>query len=236
MQHHSHTYVEIAQMIGTLSARYGWTVITAEDLARHMQSMSLAVMEVEGLERVIIGHYTQALYAACRQDEDQERRERGYRDLFRYLYRIAYHRWPDMADVVAQQALQLVFTQLDRCREPAALLAFASFKLLQAHTEVVRRLGHDDVLEDLDDHEPVDVAADIVAGLERKETLEVLLAALWRLKAESRQVIYLKFFAAMSDEAISLQLGITISNVRTLRSRGLARLRQDRQLRAYMCL
>ncbi len=98
---------------------------------------------------------------------------------------------------------------------------------------LVRSFGQAHLLEDLANDEPPDPKAELSALFERNETLEVLLLALGRLRDEMRQVIYLKFFAALSDEAISQQLGLSLSNVRTLRSRGLARLRQDEILRNY---
>jgi hypothetical protein len=67
------------------------------------------------------------LFDACRQTEDQKRCEQAYTELFRYLYRAAYNRWPDLAEDVTQHALLLVHQHIARCANPAAFRSFGCF-------------------------------------------------------------------------------------------------------------
>ncbi len=56
-----------------------------------------------------------------------------------------------------------------------------------------------------------------------------------RLPERERQVIVLKYVEGVSDEVISQRTGLSVGNIRVLRTRGIGRLRLDQRLRD-MCL
>lgn len=84
------------------------------------------------INEIDLQHYTAILYEACQQTKDRARREQGYQELHRYLYRAAYQRWPAVAQTGTQRALVLIYEQLDRCPDPRMFLAFALSKLREA--------------------------------------------------------------------------------------------------------
>lgn len=220
--------------VQALIARYGWTLLSTEELALSVSEALEAGAPTHSLEVLIKHQYTLALYAACRQSANHEQQARGFVDLHRYLYRAAFNRWPDSAEDVAQCALLLVYEQIERCHEPAAFLAFALYKLLQAaqheHKGLTKTLSIE--LLGVELHAP-DSAA-LTFQLDRHERLRALSDALQRLPDErQRQVLVLKYFAGLNDEAIAAQLNLSAGNVRVIRHRGLARLRKDRHLRVY---
>src|SRR4051812_8138575 len=118
--------------------RYSWTLLTPDELAEHIVHNGQPEATPADIERQVITHYTLMLYNSCRQTESSELRERAYGELYRFLYRAAHNRWSDHVEEVAQHALELVYEQIANCAKPAAFLAFALFKLLQAHTDVLR--------------------------------------------------------------------------------------------------
>jgi RNA polymerase sigma factor (sigma-70 family) len=196
-----------------IMGRYGWTTL-GED----------------ALERRILQHYALALYEGCRQAGSLELRERAYTDLFRYLYRAAARRWPTAAEDITQQALHLVYAQIERCKHPEAFLKFALFKLWGAARELQRREAR--TAEPLSealigaDEETVSAAA-LEAGCS-----EALLVAVARLEPRRRDMVLLRYIYSLADDEIAARYRMTPANVRTLRSRALAELRDDPVLRA----
>jgi len=178
-------------------------------------------------------HYTTALYEACRQTQDPERRERGYEELYRLLYRVAYNRWPELAEDATQRALVLVYEQIDRCRNPVAFVAFALGKLRHAFQQEQRARGRELLLDEKVQHVARDERATPPDCLEKQERLQALLDSITQLPDKhQQQAIILKYFAGLSDNEIGARLEFTANHVRVLRHRGLQRLRQDARLDA----
>jgi RNA polymerase sigma factor (sigma-70 family) len=209
------------ESVRALISRHGWTLLSDQELA----DLALAPEQPEGapdgMAQRVTYHYAIALYAACRQPEDVDRRNRAFQDLFHYLYRVAYNRWPDIAQDVAQRALPLVYEQLDRCQYPGAFLQFALFKLRQAATDLRRAAGRDVSLDQVGER---DLAGDLgllVAPILRRECLEALLDAIKRLPAAQQQTIAMKFLEGLSDEEIGTRLDLKVNTVRVQRHRGL---------------
>lgn len=221
-------------IVRALTRRYSWALLPDEELVEAVVRLAEPGASAADLRRRALHHYTVILYEACRQTENPDRRERAYHELFRYLFRIAYNRWPDLAEDVTQRALLLIYEQMDRCRNPGTFLAFALCKLQHAFEQERqarddrrprRGVGQSSVEED---------RAGPGSRLEQEERLQVLVEAIQRLPdRRQRKVILLRFFGGLSDEEIGARLGITANNVRVLRHRGLARLRNDEQLREY---
>ena len=167
--------------------------------------------------------------------QDFQKREVAFGDLYRFLYRAAYNRWPELAEDATQRALVLVYEQIDRCREPGTFLAFALNKLRHAFQQEQRARKSSDASideEDLDlvltDGEPDALEQRLLS----EESTTALLQAVERLAdPRQRSVVLWKFFGGLSDEEIGRQLGIQPGHVRVLRHRGLDRLRADAVLK-----
>jgi RNA polymerase sigma factor (sigma-70 family) len=226
-------YQTCQRVVHLLTAKYRWTLLSEEKLTALVIDAVQRGHILDNLEPLVTHLYTLALYSACRKKDDLELHERGYTDLFRYLYRAACQRWPDLAEDVTQRALLLVYQQIQRCTNPAAFRSFALFKLLQAAKELRRSAGIDQSLEIISPAALAESDDTLTAALVRQEGTGTLLDALKRLQDAQRHTISLKFFSGLSDDEIAEQLAITAGHVRVLRFRGLEQLRQDPHLREY---
>lgn len=215
------------QVVRQLMDGNGWSLLQEQDLMTRVQELAGSVASPGELRRAALCHYSLVLYEACCQARDRARREQAYGELFRYLYRAAYNRWPDLAEDVTQRALVLVYEQIECCREPGAFLAFALYKLRHAFQQELRARGEASLtgLEDCREQATENTEP------ERGQQIRTLLAAIRRLPDErQRQAILYRFFAGLSDNEIATRLGITAGHLRVLRHRGLAALRRDQQL------
>jgi len=178
--------------------------------------------------------YTIVLYEACKQKDDHARRERAYRELFHYLFRAAYNRWPDLAEDVTQRALVLVCEQVERCDHPGTFLAFALWKLRHALQLELKARGSNVPRVKIDPDFLEQVPAALPRHLDYQESLQILSEAIHRIPdARQREAVLLKFFGGLSDEDISEYLGVSQGYVRVLRHRGLEHLRSDCKLGDY---
>jgi RNA polymerase sigma factor (sigma-70 family) len=215
----------------SLLARYRWSLLSAQELAGRCLAVAPPYATQAEIERVARDQYARALYAACQQDGDPQRRERAYTDLRHYLYCAAYQRRPTEAEDLTQEALLLVIAQIGRVHEPGAFQTFALFKLRQ----VLKATLHREPSGAMFDDELVDPATSAAEIAECRERASVLLAALGRLpEPRQHQVVLLKFFGGLSDEQIGQRLQMTAGSVRVLRHRSLVRLRNDPQLRTVI--
>jgi len=221
--------------VRTLVEKYDWALLREDDLVELVLGSVQSTVAPAEIERLVRHQYTIVLYEACRQVEDLDRCERGYQELFRFLFRAAYNRWPELAEDATQRALVLVYEQIDRCRSPGTFLAFALNKLRHAFQQEQRARGREIPWDEKgrDSQERSSVAPS--SELDQRERLQVVLDAIRRLNDErQRQAILLKFFGGLSDEAIGARLEITTGYVRVLRHRGIAQLREDEWLREYV--
>jgi RNA polymerase sigma-70 factor (ECF subfamily) len=216
--------------VAALIARHGWSLLSEEELVERTLALAPAEATRSALEQAIKQQYNLALYESCRQTSDLDRRKRAYADLFRYLYRAAYNRWPDIAEEVVQRAIVLVNDKLDNCRHPEAMLTFAALQARRAATEIIR-LGKKEVSLDEIADSGIDFAQP-PAELPRfdQNCLRSLSDALSRLPEQQRRVIALKYLEGLSDDAISERTSLSVNNIRVLRNRGMTRLRADPQL------
>jgi RNA polymerase sigma factor (sigma-70 family) len=228
------SYQRVAQ---NLITRYGWGLLDADELAeRVLSSVAIEIIPAQ-LEEQTRRCYTAVLFEACRQDEDDQRQYLAYTEVHRFLFRAAYSRWKDLSqdtiEDIAQQALVLVYQQIDRCSSPQTFLAFASWKLRQAAKTVFRAKSawvflEEDVFTNMPD---TTNPADLQQQSEQAERIQALLDAINRLPDErSKKVILLKFLG-YSDTDIGEQLGITANHVRVLRNHAKKLLKQDAILR-----
>jgi RNA polymerase sigma factor (sigma-70 family) len=218
------------EVVRELIARYNWTLLREEELlGRVLDALRLEDWSSDMVQQVT-SQYTIALYEACRQTNDLDRREQAYTDLFRYLYRVAYNRWPDLAGDLAQRALVLVCEQIERCQSPATFLMFAFYKLRQIATATTR-LRSDLPLDQPVLRNAITEPDTVEFQLIQQECWQVLLEAIKGLPDLQQQTIALKFLAGLSDEEISARLRIRAGTVRVLRHRGVVQLRENRRLR-----
>lgn len=215
-----------------LRAAHGWTLLDDDALAALALAAAPPDAGPAAIEALARDRYSRELWSACRPSAAAPRREAAYADLQRYLYRAAYNRRPAAAEECAQRALELVLAQVERCREPGAFLTFALNKLRHALREAA-----DDERRRQPAHPPPEAATPpdaVHADAEARALAAALLAALGRLRdARQRQVVVLKFFGGLDDQAIAARLEITPNHVRVLRHHAMTRLRADEDLAGW---
>ncbi len=228
------------RMAQALIVRYGWGLLSVEELAESIaNSRNAEAVSVQSEERAL-RCYAVVLFQACHQGGDDKRQTLAYVEVHRFLYRAAYKRWSDLPqetiEDVVQQALLLVYEQIDRCSNPESFLSFAFWKLRQAAKGVFRRQDtRDDPGEDEFSSVPDRTElTDVQLQAEQRERIKALLDAINRLPDERSRRIYLLKLDGNSDSEIGEQLGITANYVRVLRNHAKKRLQQDEILRRYI--
>ncbi len=226
--------VDCRRVVRTLIAKYDWALVEEDELVKLVIASVQSEASSAKLEQTAIRHYMVALHGACQQVEDEPRCERGYQELHRFLFRVACNRWPDMARIVTQRALVLVYEQIDHCRSPDTFGAFALNKLRQAYKDELRYRGKEMIGEKIDHPITPGGWSTFQPQLANQERLRELVAAIKRLgNKRQQQVILLKFLGGLSDDTIANRLDIEVGNVRVIRHRGLKQLRKDEQLKRY---
>jgi hypothetical protein len=86
----------VRTVVASLMTRHGWGAVSEDALVASVMNTIWTKGEPKNLEYLVRQQYATALYEAVR-SSDQDLRNRGYDDLFRYLYRAIYRRWPDIA-------------------------------------------------------------------------------------------------------------------------------------------
>lgn len=227
-----------AEIVRRLLTRHDWRLLDyAEFLRRTIDA--LATQAQADVQFAAFGVYNLALYQACSGSEGDDRRERGFVELFQVVYDRAWHAYPEICDDATQQALAQVIARFATCREPRAFIPFTLQHLMGAARELRRRarparslereVGDDDLSLAERLSAPDDIEAEAVAREER-ERLHAFLSSYVRNHPRAQKqidAVRLKFLAGLDDELISRTLGVSVQNVHVLRSRGLRRLRDD---------
>lgn len=216
------------QTIRTLMTQFQWTLATEEELATPVLLRMPEVSSATALKQLIVHIYAEMLYNACRQTSDTQRRERGYTDLFRFLYRFAYKRSPERAEDLVNQTLLSVYEHIEECREPGAFLSFAWWKL----RAVMKKIRPQDemLLPLFEEHDqaptiPEDEGPE--AQVLRTEHLQWMFDVIYQtLKQREQDVIILTYFGGYNDRDISERLSLSLANVRVIRHRALEKLRR----------
>ena len=194
------------------------------------------------VEDAVINRYGYIWLSACRSDGTLRQRQ-AFEELHRYLYPIARHhagRNTSTAEDSAQDALLIVWQQLDRVRDPGAFARFAS---VIVYHEVIRRLkkeqpsvdpdsetGQPGITQDEPDREPGGQSDP------SPESTPVMTAALRvKLEAAIREclptgaqpaVIIELFFNEKGFKQVADELSLTVENVSVLKSRALKKLKE----------
>jgi RNA polymerase sigma-70 factor (ECF subfamily) len=215
-------------MIRTLIVQFRWTLAAEEELVRAVRAYVPEACSATALKQSIIHVYARMLYDACCQINDMDRRERGYTDLFRFLYRFAYKRSPDFAEDMVNQTLLTVYEHIEDCREPGAFLSFAWWKL----RAVMKKVQHqkDTLLPLTEEQEQAQVTpaeegpeAQILLAEQLQWTLDIIQQM---LNQREQHVIILTYFGSYNDREISQRLDLSLANVRVIRHRALEKLRR----------
>jgi RNA polymerase sigma factor (sigma-70 family) len=215
-----------------VSGQYDWRFPPVDELLGPLLQQPQPTLTDALLRQKIVALYSECLYHACVQNEDDERQALAFTELHTYLLRTAYRWLPERAEETAQQALELVFVQLGRCRHPNRFLYFAKMKLLQARKQLLREdavqvtvLG--DTTEEIASGKHADARID-------EEGWQVLLAAIRRLpNLNQQEVILLTYIEELTDAEIGERLQISMQNARVLRHRALRRLSEDPEIGRY---
>jgi RNA polymerase sigma factor (sigma-70 family) len=194
--------------------------------------------------RVAVHIYSQALYAACSGAQGDQQRDRGYGELFRYLYDVARKRYPLIYEDVAQQAIELVYQHFAKCRDPGTFLAFALQQILAAARTVrqprITARQSDRPVEQVPkgiyegrDQHP-DLAAPLIAD-ELRANFERLSAEFLRKHPRAKlqlEALRLKYIDGLDVAAISQRLTKPPASIYVLRSRAIEKLRAEPEWRA----
>jgi RNA polymerase sigma factor (sigma-70 family) len=231
------------QVVRVLMAKYEWALMPEEELVdRVWAAAQTEASSPAKLEDLVRKEYGAVMHAACQQSHNPIRYQQAYQELHRFLLRTAYNYCSDLAEIVAQRALILVYEQLED-KKPRAFFGFAFNKLRQARTEELRSRHQgpkDKPLISLEDVEPDTWPApepSPQAILEGEESLQILMRTIQRACGERHQKTMLwKFLEGVSDEEIAARLGINAGYVRKMRYDCLERLRRDYPLRIYFDL
>lgn len=222
--------------------RHNWRLLDPSSLALAASALMESAMASAGAmaqaERACQQVYAQTLYLAA---QDPARQTAAYSELHAYLYRIAQHQRPELAEDAAQEAILGVFQTIASCREPRAFLKFAIYQLMTAF----RRLAPQNaaVSAPLEWDAPVsqegesfgeqmagsaDTQSEVEQSVRAGELLRWLRAVVAANPRARNQIlaVVMKYLEGRDDADIAAALDTTVANVHVLRSRGLEKLRQ----------
>lgn len=225
-----------------LCARHQWLLLPPLEFARRA-ARHLVAGDAANAARAVTHAYCLELYSACSGQQGRERQSQGYTELFGYLYTTARAYYPERAAEIAQDAIEHVFLGFQSYRQPGAFLAIA----LQQLRDAARRLRRQEQrwqwlaqplagelggqLVDLRQTDPV---APAIARELRESCTQILEAFAQKHRRSRRQLaaLRMKYLEGLDDQTISRRLGVPLKSVYELRSRAIAKLRGDPQLRA----
>jgi RNA polymerase sigma factor (sigma-70 family) len=230
-----------AQAVDGLLARHRWQLLDRTELGR--RALDLLRNGAAGdAQRAATHVYSLALYSACSGAEGFERQNRAYAELSRYLYDIAYQRYPDTYEEATQRTLARIYISFERCRQPGAFLAFAIQQLLDTARSLrreeppIQSLGASGGAGEVElaDDRQTDPSNAVIAG-ELRARFEQLAAEFLRMHpraARQFDALRLKFIDGLDDQTIADQLGNSVQNVYVLRARAIEKLRAEPAWRA----
>jgi len=231
------------EVVGRLLAERDWHLIEPEEWVDRTLAQVQAGLVAEP-RRVAVYIYSQALYAACSGTQGDDRREHGYKELFRYLYDVARRRYRLIDEDVAQQAIELVYERFAKCRDPGTFLAFALQQITAAARIVHQPRGANRRLRESAEHagKSVDEVHDRHPDLAAPLIADELRSRFQRLSEDflrkhpranlQLEALHLKYIEELDDATISQQLRKPPASVYVLRSRAIEKLRAEPEWRA----
>ncbi len=228
----------------------GLRVPVSRDASRVMVGgVPLAGMDSAASER---------LYLACR-SSDPRVRDAALVDLGGLLHRVAWRQagddphWQSLAEDCAQEALMVIWRQLEAGRgpdHPDRFVAWAAVIAVNKVREAIRRLDPHPTMRrakrvarsqlvslDAPEHDGRSAAqslADVDADTGRAAEITELrglvaeIADSLAVSEQSRFVLIKGFIEGWDDDDLARELGTTRANIHVIRSRDLAKLRADR--------
>ncbi|MDQ4077423.1 MAG: sigma-70 family RNA polymerase sigma factor [Chloroflexota bacterium] len=236
-----------AEAVDRLLSRHGWQLLGRAEFVRRTVAAVQGRLATDP-QRAATHIYSLALYHACSGAEGEAQQERGYTELFQYLYDSAYWQYRDVCDDATQLAIERVYANFERCRVPAAFLAWAFQQLRDAARTIRRKRGKRTTSLD----EPVGPGLDALGALladprqvdptnrlelqEQQTHLKHLVAAFLQQHPRADQqlaALLLKHVQGLDDEAIAEQLDKPVRSVHVLRARARKKLEQEPAWRAF---
>jgi RNA polymerase sigma factor (sigma-70 family) len=197
--------------------------------------------------REVMQHYSSILYEAV-EAEGTEEQQRAFKELWAYLYPIAYYKsgTQEHAEESTQSALVKIWEKSRQCKDPERFLGWSKVVLLnevrmsyrtqsreKSITETdLRNDREEDVVEQVttQSHKSINIRAieDRITGYEKTQRLhEVLQSA---LRSENQQIVIEGlFFQGLEIGTLAKGLNTSPSNIYTLKSRALSRLRENQE-------
>lgn len=238
---------DCAGAVDALLARHDWQLLDRQTFIDQSAEYLRAGVATSPT-RAAMHTYSHALYRACSGQEGRRRQERGYRELFRYLYDAAYWRYRDVCDDATQRALERMYRNVQSCRNAGAFLAFALQYLRDAARAIRRRRDEPTVSLETPIGSGEDVLALLVADPNQSEPFAGLVAQDRRNRlnqmiddfldkhpraGQQLAALLLKYIAGLDDATISRRLDTSIDNVYVLRSRAKKKLEHDAAWQAW---
>jgi DNA-directed RNA polymerase specialized sigma24 family protein len=216
--------------------RHQWTLAPYEVLVQEVLSCIEAGVVAKPWPATI-NIYCQYLYRACTGAEGADRQERGFLELYRYLYELSFREVQDMPTDLREEAVNetlfRIWQKLDHYRKPSAFLSNAAYELLNVIRPWWSRQRMAASLDTIAEQPISDSESDITARLidqEMQETVKRCFDDTLRRNPRARQqleAVWLKFILQLDDTTISRYIGKPIATIHVLRSRGLQHLRRD---------
>ena len=153
-----------------------------------------------------------------------------------------FRSYPEVHLDATQRALETIYRTFERCRWPAAFLAFAVQKLRDAGRAELRLACRNEASLAAGGEDDDDTGAQRTAPAPDADPLDHATAADFRSQLmlcvgvflqrhprakQQLAVLWMKYMEGCDDHTISHRLGTSIASVHVLRSRGIAKLRQD---------
>lgn len=126
--------LRMAEAARRLAQQYHWHLLAETTWVNVALTINGDPGDALSARRACLTVYSQVLFQAC---QDPMRHEQAYRELYDYLWPQANYKTPELANEVAQMAIELVYLSfrgptLTKCKEPKAFLYFAQSKLRDA--------------------------------------------------------------------------------------------------------
>lgn len=220
--------------VDAMVARYDWTAVTTAELVGGVLEARRTADRGTTDEALVHRCYRLRLYAACRSTIDPAARQRGFRDLHRYLYRVAWNMCAGMGDDavndIVQAALESVFLQIDALEHPEAFLKFAFNWLRATRTDYFRNERKQHRIRQAIGHERTGSGLDRMRDADVRVCFDLLMAKAAGLEPKKRMLLWFKYLGR-PDKEIAAELGTTENNVRQRWFQLRGQLRKDPELR-----
>jgi len=218
-----------------LQNSYGWKLITTEALSEAAMERIEHDPNTELQPTIIATYAGQALYPALLGKQNPAQREQAARELANFLHRVLCKRWPSLANSssdLVQASLERILKQIDTCRRPETVLAFAAMKLRTVVQKKFRQLSKEQKFDSIDAMHEQGRELSSPDESESGSLMEALQEQIRHYQqnhpkaAKQLEAVYLRYCADLTVEETAERLGMTRKNVSVLTSRGLKFLRE----------